>query len=184
MRELVAASGVPKSTILHYLNEGLLPPPVKTGRNVAYYDPSCVERLNFIKFLQKKHRLPLEEIKEILQGPQPGREFLAFQELNAVIFGRQPEAGELLDQKAFGRATGLSAREVKELLAAWNVPGPDRSSVPLLADRKGVLAVLGSALGYRTRARAGALAENSEDADRIEVRTVIYMEEGREQQQR
>ena len=73
---------------------------------------------------------------------------------------------------------------VKELLAGWNVPGPDRSSVPLLADRKGVLAVLGSALGYRTRARAGVLAENSEDADRIEVRTVIYMEEGREQQQR
>lgn len=118
MRELVAASGAPKSTILHYLNEGLLPPPVKTGRNVAYYDHTCVERLNFIKFLQKKHRLPLEEIKEILQGPQPGREFLAFQELNAVIFGRPPEAGELLDQKAFCRATGLSAREVKEFMAA------------------------------------------------------------------
>ena len=73
---------------------------------------------------------------------------------------------------------------VKELLAGWKVPGLDRSRVPLLADRKGVLAVLGGALGYRTRARAGALAGDSEDADRIEVRTVIYMEEGREQQQR
>jgi len=73
---------------------------------------------------------------------------------------------------------------VKELLAGWKVPGPDRGRVPILADRKGVLAVLGGALGYRTRARAGALAGNSEDADRIEVRTVIYMEEGREQQQR
>jgi len=73
---------------------------------------------------------------------------------------------------------------VKDLLAGWKVPGPDRSSVPLLADRKGVLAVLGGALGYRTRARAGALAGDSEDADRIEVRTVYYMEEGREQQQR
>jgi tRNA(Ile)-lysidine synthetase-like protein len=73
---------------------------------------------------------------------------------------------------------------VKDLLAGWRVPGPDRSSIPLLADRKGVLAVLGSALGYRTRARAGALAGDSEDADRIEVRTVVYMEEGREQQQR
>ncbi len=73
---------------------------------------------------------------------------------------------------------------VKDLLAGWKVPGPDRSRVPLLADRKGVLAVLGGALGYRTRARAGALAGDSEDADRIEVRTVIHMEEGREQQQR
>jgi DNA-binding transcriptional MerR regulator len=118
MKDLVAASGVPKSTILHYLNEGLLPPPLKTGRNVAYYDPSCVDRLRFIKFLQKKHRLPLEEIKEILQGPEPGRELLAFQELNAVIFGRPAEAGELLDQKAFCRATELSHRQVKELLEA------------------------------------------------------------------
>jgi len=117
MKDLVAASGLPKSTILHYLNEGLLPPPVKSSRNMAYYDPVCVERLNFIKFLQKRHRLPLEEIKAILQGPQPGREFLAFQELNAVIFGRPPEEGELLDKKAFCRATGLSVREVKELTA-------------------------------------------------------------------
>jgi len=117
MRELVAASGVPKSTILHYLHEGLLPPPLKTSRNMAYYDPACVELLNFIKFLQKKHRLPLEEIKEILQGPQPGRAFLAFQELNAVIFGRPPAAGELLDQNAYCRATGLSTGEVKELMA-------------------------------------------------------------------
>jgi tRNA(Ile)-lysidine synthase len=73
---------------------------------------------------------------------------------------------------------------VKELLAGWKVPGSDRSRLPLLADRKGVLAVLGGALGYRTRARAGALAGDSADADRIEVRTVTNMEEGREQQQR
>lgn len=114
----MAASGVPKSTILHYLNEGLLPPPLKTSRNMAYYDPACVERLIFIKFMQKRHRLPLEEIKKILQGPEPGREFLAFQELNAVIFGGPPDKGELLDVKAFCRATGLSHREVQELLAA------------------------------------------------------------------
>jgi tRNA(Ile)-lysidine synthase len=74
---------------------------------------------------------------------------------------------------------------VKELLAGWKVPAADRSRLPLLADRKGVLAVLGGALGYRTRARAGALSGDSEDADRIEVRTVTNnMEEGREQQQR
>jgi len=73
---------------------------------------------------------------------------------------------------------------LKELLGGWKVSEPDKSRLPLLADRKGVLAVLGGALGYRTRARAGVLAGETEDADRIEVRTVIHMEEGREQQQR
>ncbi len=102
------------------------------------------------------------------------------------IFLREVDPPIVLRSKRKGDEILLEsgAASVKELLAGWKVPGPDRSRVPLLADRKGVLAVLGGALGYRTRARAGALAGDSEDADRIEVRTVIHMEEGREQQQR
>ena len=46
-----AATGVPKSTILHYLKEGLLPKPYKTCWNMAYYLPACVERITFIKML-------------------------------------------------------------------------------------------------------------------------------------
>jgi tRNA(Ile)-lysidine synthase len=59
---------------------------------------------------------------------------------------------------------------LKELFAGWKVSGPDRERMPLLADKKGVLAVLGSALGYHDRARAGALGGDLEIADRIEVR--------------
>jgi tRNA(Ile)-lysidine synthase len=73
---------------------------------------------------------------------------------------------------------------VKDLLAGWKVPVGDRDRVPLLADRNGVLAVLGSALGYRTRARAGALAEGFGSVDRIDVDIIEDMEEAREQQQR
>ena len=73
---------------------------------------------------------------------------------------------------------------VKDLLAGWKVPVGDRERVPLLADRSGVLAVLGGALGYHTRARAGALAESSASVDRIDVEIVEDMEEAREQQQR
>ncbi len=47
---------------------------------------------------------------------------------------------------------------VKDLIAGWKVPVAERERIPILADRNGVLAVLGGALGYRTRARAGALA--------------------------
>ena len=36
MKELMEATGVTKATILHYVKEGLLPEPVKTGRNMAY----------------------------------------------------------------------------------------------------------------------------------------------------
>jgi hypothetical protein len=63
-----------------------------------------------------------------------------------------------------------------------------RDSIPILADKKGVLAVLGSALGFATRARAGALAHDGDGVDRMVVRLKRLLknelEEGREQQQR
>ncbi|MGK2931356.1 MAG: MerR family transcriptional regulator [Solirubrobacterales bacterium] len=52
MSELVEASGVPGATIKHYLREDLLPEPVKTSRNMAYYRPETVERIEMIKRLQ------------------------------------------------------------------------------------------------------------------------------------
>ncbi len=117
MRELVAATGVSKSTILHYLKGGLLPPPVKTSRNMAYYDPGCVERLTFIKLMQSKYNLPLAAIKEVLQDLEKGRELAPLLELNAAIFGR-PGDQKLLDKRSFGRTTGLGPQEINQLVAA------------------------------------------------------------------
>jgi len=57
---------VSRATIQHYLNEGLLPRPRKTGRTMAYYDPSTVERVRLIKELQQQRHLPLQAIKELL----------------------------------------------------------------------------------------------------------------------
>jgi tRNA(Ile)-lysidine synthase len=74
------------------------------------------------------------------------------------------------------------ATSVKELLIGMKVPGSDRDRIPILADRSGVLAVLGGALGYRTRARADILAGDRTDVDRIVVHMERDMEEGREQQ--
>ena len=68
MRQLVKRAGVGRGTIQHYLREGLLPKPVKTHRNMAYYDPSCVERIQTIKDLQHKRHLPLNVIKKLLGG--------------------------------------------------------------------------------------------------------------------
>ena len=70
---------------------------------------------------------------------------------------------------------------LKELFAGWKVSERDRQVVPLLADRKGVVAVLGAALGYHNRVRAGARALPNGEAERIVVRASRNMEEGREQ---
>ena len=66
MRELAEASGVSAGTIKHYLREGLLPEPVKTSRNMAWYPPEFVERIQLIKELQERRFMPLRAIKGIL----------------------------------------------------------------------------------------------------------------------
>ncbi len=66
MSELAEASGVSAATIKHYLREGLLPEPVKTSRNMAYYPAEFVERIRLIKQLQEERYMPLKVIKDLL----------------------------------------------------------------------------------------------------------------------
>lgn len=66
MSVLARMSGVPAATIKHYVNAGLLPEPTRTGRNMAYYDPAIVGRVQRIKELQRTRFLPLKVIREVL----------------------------------------------------------------------------------------------------------------------
>jgi DNA-binding transcriptional MerR regulator len=67
MGELAEASGVSAATIKHYLREGLLPEPVKTSRNMAYYPAEFVDRIRLIKQLQEERYMPLKVIKDLLE---------------------------------------------------------------------------------------------------------------------
>jgi DNA-binding transcriptional MerR regulator len=65
--ELAEQSGVPVATVRHYLREGLLPEPVKTSRNMAYYPPEFVDRIRVIKQLQEERFMPLRVIRDLLE---------------------------------------------------------------------------------------------------------------------
>ena len=66
IKELVQKSGVPRTTIHFYLRQGLLHPPQKTGRTMAYYDDSHLEQLKKIQNLRKGSRVPMSFLKEQL----------------------------------------------------------------------------------------------------------------------
>jgi DNA-binding transcriptional MerR regulator len=103
MGELAEASGVSAATIKHYLREGLLPEPVKTSRNMAYYPAEFVERIRLIKQLQEERYMPLRVIKELLDE-DPGR-------ARALI-----ELGDrLLERARAGEQERVSAAEVRQL---------------------------------------------------------------------
>ncbi len=98
MAELAERSGVSAGTIKHYLREGLLPEPVRTSRNMAYYPPDFVERIRLIKRLQEERFMPLKRIRDALgdadSRPRTSREeVLARFELPAVVLDRLAEVG-------------------------------------------------------------------------------------------
>jgi len=66
MRDLVRQSGLPRETIHFYIQQGLLPRPLKTGRNTALYPAQHLERLRRIRELQEQQFLPLKAIRAVL----------------------------------------------------------------------------------------------------------------------
>jgi DNA-binding transcriptional MerR regulator len=114
MRELAEATGVSAGTIKHYLREGLLPEPVKTSRNMAYYPREFVDRVKLIKQLQEERFLPLKVIKEILEN---GEDEEGPERLRALI----ELEDRVLERALRGQdARGLTAAEVKR---RYGVPG-------------------------------------------------------------
>ena len=107
MGELAEASGVPAPTIKHYLREGLLPEGVKTSRNMAYYPPEFVDRIQLIKRLQEERFMPLRVIREVMSD-DPGRAARLI-ELEDRILDRAIEAGES------GRVSRTKVRETYDV---------------------------------------------------------------------
>jgi DNA-binding transcriptional MerR regulator len=99
MSELAEASGVSTGTIKHYLREGLLPEPVRTSRNMAYYPPDFVERIRLIKRLQEERFMPLRLIKGVLEDADrpriPRKEVAQRFELPGNVLDRLEEIGVL-----------------------------------------------------------------------------------------
>ncbi len=112
MSELAERSGVSAGTIKHYLREGLLGSDdevVRTSRNMAYYPPQFVERIQLIKRLQEERFMPLRVIREVL-AEDPGRAARMI-ELEDRILERAIEAGET------GRVSRTRVRETYDVPA-------------------------------------------------------------------
>lgn len=123
MRELAEASGVPAPTIKHYLREGLLPEPVKTSRNMAYYPPEFVDRIKLIKRLQEERYLPLKAIKNVLdEDPDRAKAMLELgdQILERALAGERSRTSAAEVRKRYG-----VPKEVLDRLAELEVLTPN-----------------------------------------------------------
>ncbi len=71
--DLERITGVGRSTIHYYLREGLLTPPRRTGKTMAYYDAGHVEELRRIRDLQEEG-YPLTLIREMKDSSRGWKE--------------------------------------------------------------------------------------------------------------
>jgi len=119
--ELAERAEVPVATVRHYLREGLLPEPVKTSRNMAYYPPEFVDRIRTIKRLQEERFMPLRVIKDaLLAGRTTEAELLERFEVPTRALERLAEVGVLSPDE-----TGYSQADVRivEAIARFRAEG-------------------------------------------------------------
>lgn len=111
--EVAKRAGVAPSVINYYVSEGLLKKPVKTSRNMAYYDADTVEWIELIRELQETAFLPLKVIKKVVSsGSTPA-------EIRESFARRKPrlasvELESIDEEKLLARGT-LTKQDLRKL---------------------------------------------------------------------
>jgi DNA-binding transcriptional MerR regulator len=118
--ELSQITGVARDSIHYYIREGLLPEPVRTKKNMAYYDQVYVERIKLIKEIQEKRFLPLHVIKQILAESERNigiDEIKTLLELDGKLFKNMETSPEFkpLTLAELVERSGLPSQEIERL---------------------------------------------------------------------
>lgn len=117
MSRLVELTQVPKSTILYYIKEGILPEAEKLKPNVHRYSQQHLELIRYIKYMQHGMGASISRIREILQHPD-----ISFSSSTSMLVPlMQSLTGMSKDQPlyekdAFLEACGIDAALLEKLI--------------------------------------------------------------------
>lgn len=120
MRDVMERTGLSRQAIHFYVEQGLVEPPLKTGKTMGYYSEAHVERILLVKKLQEEHFLPLKAIRAMLDD-QHGDFTRAQQQVLRDVKARLPAATTGIEPAAditvasLLEKTGLPRRELADL---------------------------------------------------------------------
>ena len=142
-------TGLSRQAIHFYVQEGLVPPPHKTGQTMAYYTPAHIERILLVRKLAEEHFLPLKAIRAMLDD-RVGDMTRAQREVLRDVKARLPATTTTVDAKPSVALSpllarlGLPRREVGDLeraglvrVAAGKVTPDDAWLIELWRDVRG-----------------------------------------------
>ena len=132
--ELAKATDVSVSTLKYYVKEGLITPACKTGRNMAWYDPSCVATIRAIRSLQRERYYPLSVIKQLLCATDDSQREMAL--LDAIHKVDYRSTGEPVSHSEAVRRSRLTPAQIARLTEAGLITpsGERRRAVYSAAD--------------------------------------------------
>lgn len=123
MKDLVELTRLPRQAIHFYIQQGLLPPGKKTGRNMAWYGPEHVRRLRLIRKLQHERFLPLKAIRALLDGHEDRfterqQAFLrdVKRELAGTLAQGSDASRKLVDGTALLEENDITREEIEQLV--------------------------------------------------------------------
>lgn len=166
MRDLCRITGMPRQAIHFYIQQGLVPPGRKTGRNTALYGSGHVERIRVVKQLQNERFMPLRAIRAVLDGkddaftPEQRGVLLDVKQRLSSSLARPRAKTASLDARTLLARHGLDRSDLDDLVAARVLevtPGP-RGRLLVAADDAWVVEL------YAEVRRAGFTRELGFDA--------------------
>lgn len=121
MADLCRLTGMPRQAIHFYIQQGLVPPGHKTGRNTARYGEQHVDRIRVVKELQADRFMPLKAIRAVLDGrddefsPAQRSLLVEVKERLASTLARAPDDDRRVDAEALLSRHGLDRKDLAEL---------------------------------------------------------------------
>ena len=190
MRDVCARTGLARSTIHHYIREGLLPRPHKTGRNTAIYDEEFVRRAQLIKELQRRAHMPLAVIKETLDAmPDTAVDSIDIERFTGitrtVADGLRLASEQPMTEDELIARTGLSSEELTALRRVKLLDATEREGARLYSPLDVRIAIsMASIRGAGATIERGfagspqiikAYREHLTDLARVEAREMVRM---------
>lgn len=126
MRELEKLTNMTRATINFYIKEGILPPPKKTAKNMAYYDEEFIKKLKMIETM-KKEQYTLTQIKRLLNSETGTMNDFCLQILESVnkMLPYGLEENTVTRQQI--KEIGLSDQLINELIETGTIVSADKS---------------------------------------------------------
>lgn len=123
--ELEKISGFSRRTIHFYLQEGLLHPPMKTGKTMAYYDEGHITKLRFIK-KARNQGLPIAAIKKLMTDSAAQASDTRMPETAPAKSTRKEKSKKTRERiielgSGFFRSKGLKQTRVSDITSAMHV---------------------------------------------------------------